>query len=146
MQVALQDRCYVYNLQKLFADIRTLPYVLTPLTRDKLLKVGHSCTDDLVAIVTHINRTFRFSLQPQTLAAACVDLECVLFNCDRLNKPSLSDVCFRLFGRHLRKKLAEVSTGGKPVVQNELQAEYVALDALVPFHIYSVYRNTIERL
>ena len=102
MQVSLADRCYVYNLQKLLLDIRTLPYVLMPITRVGILKVGHSCSDDVQNIITYIKRTFNLTLPP---ASACIDLERVLFNCDKLNKPSLSDICFRFFGKHMRKKL-----------------------------------------
>lgn len=48
----------------------------------------------------------------------------------------LSEIAYRFLGKHMRKKDKEIKTGSTLELTNELQLEYVSLDALVPLILY----------
>ena len=106
-----------------------------------LLKVGHSVLNDLEKVFEYFK--FKYGII-RPIHFFIVDISKCLYTVFSTQRFSLADISHRCLGKYLRKNDRCISAGGKFDLTNELQMEYVALDALVPIRIYFKHLKLIE--
>ena len=141
LQIAENNKAYVFNLQLLaeWRDSRKALKELWDLLTSKQTKVGQSLAQDLTSLTTFLGQ--RLPNRPDPVVCGCWSLEEQLFTAHSTRRLSLSHLSFRHFGKHMRKKQRETMMGHKKTIENELQMEYAALDALAPLELYKRYHQ-----
>ena len=139
VQFGLEAKCYAFNVVKLSVAKNALREIRDLCASDRLLKVGHSVEEDLRRVFMYFSAKYQID---SAVGYHAVDVrESLFLQGATYNCFSLADLTHRYLGKTLRKNLREISTGGKPELTNELQVEYVALDALVPITLYEKFRD-----
>lgn len=141
LQFSLLDRCYVFNMNMLCKKKSSLEQIWDICSSRSLLKVGHSVLNDLEKVFEYFK--FKYGII-RPIYFFIVDISKCLYTVFSTQRFSLADISHRCLGKYLRKNDRCISAGGKFDLTNELQMEYVALDALVPIRIYFKHLKLIE--
>ena len=143
VQFGLSDKCYVFNMAKMAGFRRALERIWDLCASSRVLKVGHSVKEDLRRIFEFLE-VKHMIYRPKAYHVVDIKEGVFLKNPKHLQM-SLSDLSHRFLGKLLRKNQKSISVGGKPALTNELEIEYVTLDALVPLHIYKMHRHIMNK-
>ena len=146
LQVADDTKAYVFNLKLIAASTESqhMLKAIWDFLTSKKPKIGQSLAHDLYEVSQWIIPRLGLRSGPQIVE--CWSLEEKLFITMPSRTLGLTHISFRHLGKHMRKKQKECSAGGQRTIDNELQMEYVALDALAPLVIYQKYRGLVENL
>lgn len=146
LQIADDTKAYVFNLKLISASPQSslMLQALWEFLVSKKPKVGQSLAHDLYEVSQWIIPRLGIRSGPQIVE--CWSLEEKLFVIMPSRTLGLTHISYRHLGKHMRKKQKECSAGGQRTIDNELQMEYVALDALAPLVIYQKYKGLVENV
>jgi len=145
IQIALPDKGFVFNIHKLSQKHGFLDRLWRTLSSHGILKVGVGVENDMNCFFLTITKKYRVKAS-NPISDSCCSLEKALFTSKLTQTMSLSDLSYRYLGKFMRKNEKNTKAGGKPEITNELQAEYVILDALAPLQIYSRFGSFMLNL
>jgi len=142
VQIATRKKAYVFNVELLAHNNRkAIEFLSQVCGSDKIKKVGHSVDEDIGRILKYFTKKFKVS---QKIRLNTCSIEVELFTIKPPQTMGLSDISYRYLGKFMRKKEKSVRTGAKATLTNEVQMEYVALDALMPLSIYEKFKYVID--
>ena len=141
LQFGLIDKCYVFNMNMLSQKKSALQCIWDICFSGLLLKVGHSVVNDLEKVFNYLR--VKHEIKNKVMFHT-IDISQCFFTLKPPQTLSLADLTHRYLGKSLRKNEKEISAGGKFDLTNELQMEYVALDALVPIYFYNKFKHLVN--
>lgn len=142
LQFGLIEKCYVFNMNMLGHKRPALEVIWDICASDSLLKVGHSVVEDLERVFGYYKA--KYGIQ-KIVGFNTADISKCFYTVIPPQRFSLADLTHRYLGKYLRKNEKSISAGGKFDLTNELQMEYVSLDALVPIYIYLKFAELIDK-
>ena len=143
LQFGLKSKCYVFNINRLSVYRDLMEKIWDICASPLILKVGQSVCGDLAVIFKYFEA--KFGIKKNRTENVKEISQCLFIENSARCTFSLADLSHRFLGKTLRKNQKSISAGGKESLTNELEIEYVALDALVPLHIYHQYRLIIDK-